>query len=159
MELNIHNQDNVMTECTHPLYLSGKCAICGTPEPTPGRVQIQLTFNRVACAVHLEPLRAKWPEGYAKFCVDALGLVMADDLFCASVRGEIDCVNDALDEVPLCCRLSAEQLLELMGQCAPLHTARCCNCDAMISCFTMLRKVYPKKIKRSNICLSCFYKK
>jgi len=86
--------------------------------------EIHLSFDRVLCPVHGEPLRAQWPNGYATLLVKLFERVAMREPFAdeqAAYRRErtdgerltdAEVIEALLDRKPLCCRVSAEEMLK-----------------------------------------------
>lgn len=93
--------------------------------------RVNLTFERALCPMHGEPFREGWPAGYVQWLLPALDAVMAQEGFKAYASGEVEKVNRLLDQKPLCCRLSAEKLLELYVACGVGKRSVCNGCSKL----------------------------
>ena len=71
--------------------------------------KLDLTFERVLCDRHGEPLRARRPNGYPLFVVQAMAALSDDptmqgDMIRLIGSDPAETMGNVLDEKPLCCR-------------------------------------------------------
>lgn len=123
-------------------------------------VQISLTIPRVCCPLHRQAFHSQWPDGYMTFAHTALHVVMSDALFAASVQGKVESVDKALDKLPLCCRLSNDELVKILSSNVRLNYLTCETCREYVQCFKWSRPKYPRGVKvvHRAICVKCFCK-
>lgn len=89
---------------------------------------INLEPRRVICALHGEPFRERWPEGYTQFVLVAIDRVLNQDGFAAYADGKVEAINALLDARPLCCRMSPEHRLEAYARCGVGRDGFCRVC-------------------------------
>lgn len=75
--------------------------------------QLEMTFDRVFCSRHGEPLRAAWPAGYGMAVLEMFRILNEDEAFQKECGGEVQNIGEALDKKPMCCRLSQKQMLRV----------------------------------------------
>lgn len=84
-------------------------------EPTEQRPQIEMTVENTWCAVHLEPFRAKWPEGYMVANVLMFAAFSANKDVQNYCNGDAMKLNVALSEFgPVCCLIKAQDLSDIV---------------------------------------------
>jgi len=98
-----------------------------------------ISSKRMYCALHGEPFRERYPMGVPIFTVKAFQIVSGLDSFTKRVSelsgkpiGELDpkLMAKALDEKPLCCWLSPDQLVGVYRECDIGVLAICNACGA-----------------------------
>jgi hypothetical protein len=107
---------------------------------------IEMTIRRVVCVVHGEPLRAKWPMGYAMMVLKLFELVIgskstdaSQDKVWKDARRALKLGADAevpskegmeaaFDHKPLCCRVPPGTLERLYESSGIGERARCVVC-------------------------------
>ena len=76
--------------------------------------RIDLTYQRVACSQHAEPFRADWPVGFPEFALQLFDEVTP--MIAVETPGTPDAaatIEAALDEIPLCERVSRTTLIRV----------------------------------------------
>lgn len=71
------------------------------------------------CRLHGVVFKPKWPEGFPTFTIKAWERVMRQEGFAAQARAGEDAIatiEGLLDKKPLCCRLSQEDLREVLTE-------------------------------------------
>lgn len=96
----------------------------------PDKPLLDFTFERVFCSRHGEPFRANWPSGYPTFMLAAwektkLMEQAPPDL---PLQEAMDWAKARLDEQPLCCRFTREELLKLYLGARKWKRRICGNC-------------------------------
>lgn len=117
------------------------------PDPRPpdqrDRPLVRMTNERIACVLHMEPFRKRWPAGWAIFAVTVFQGALANDATVADIRKyhglapdvevDISMIEGALDRKPACCRITPAQLKAAYLASKVGHLGRCrpCNRKAM----------------------------
>lgn len=118
--------------------------------------QIELPHTRVICGRHGEPFRAEWPKGYALFCVNGLKAVMESESFTKECGGDVDLVNGLLDQKPICCRLSPDELVSLYESCGIGHLGTCAACYQEKMTVPIRDLNFWGRVRRTvRLCLQC----
>lgn len=117
---------------------------------------IDLSTERVVCPRHAEPFFRHWPEGYPTFALGAIGTLMEDRGFAEMVGGNIDKVNEILDQRPICERISGPNLMRLYLSSEIGRERRCDLCHED-SIGTPFRMGQPDGSIRTyhHVCFSC----
>lgn len=98
---------------------------------------LEITPERVICSLHGEPFREQWPKGYSEMVVAAIDHVLDSDGFrgdaknlCAEgvEKPGVREMTAALDLLPVCCRLTSDQLLKAYKAAKIGRTKRCKLC-------------------------------
>jgi len=96
---------------------------------------IQMSFERIFCARHGEPLKPSWPSGYAIMMVGLFDEVFRKrDTLAEAVaatgdeRPDPQIIEALLDVTPACCRVSSEILLRLYNEADFGVVAKCRGC-------------------------------
>lgn len=76
--------------------------------------QVNFSLKRDWCPWHLEPFRARWPEGFATAMVEMAKLVFADDRVVRMSDGHAERLDAVVAECsPLCCFLGPARLRQI----------------------------------------------
>ncbi len=86
--------------------------------------RLNIIPTRVACAVHLEPYRPKWPFGYPTFSMRLIDATLSDESFLK----EVENIEAALDARPACERVYPATLLAAYEQSQIGVVRRCEVC-------------------------------
>jgi len=82
-------------------------------------VSVELDWS-LWCSRHLEPLRAKWPEGAVIAMVELFKAAAADDRVIAAAGGDADNLTAVLHVIaPVCCYLGDAVVAQIMAAAAP----------------------------------------
>lgn len=98
---------------------------------------IVLEPHRVICALHGEPFRAAWPDGYIPFLLHATDAVLGQEGFAAYAEGKVENINQMLDQRPLCCRMSPDDRLEAYAKSKIARPGFCRVCRNTASVVTI----------------------
>ncbi len=118
---------------------------------------IDLTFERVHCSRHGEPLRSQWPTGYAVMMIKLFEAVFRDQATLADNKRDEDDrtdpekMHDLLDDTPMCCRVSDAKLLEIYTDAGFGVVAKCkvCRRKRIGSSYTTSIKTF------THLCFEC----
>ena len=86
--------------------------------------KIELSTKRVGCDVHVQ-FADKWPEGYIKFSIILINLWFK---YGSNIPAAIENIEKILDKIPICCRVSDEQLMKAYKGCGIGRMKRCTVC-------------------------------
>lgn len=108
-------------------------------EPTPpppfsdGTPMIVMSFHRVLCPRHGEIFRENWPSGYPIFMVEAFGsLKLREEVpLELSIEDHNKWIEKHLDEKPMCCRYTRDELLKLFLNARKWKRRLCINCKEL----------------------------
>ena len=129
-------------------------------QPHPDIPVLDLKPTQVICSLHGEPLRAKWPHGYAAFCIIGFRKVLDVPEVLKASGGEISKVPAMLEVTPICCRLGSTGLLEVYREVqatgGPWVMAYCefCHKHGLGGSFEATN-YWRRKIKFKHVCLEC----
>jgi len=136
----------------------------GQTQPA-GKPTVNFDIPTTVCPLHGEVFRAEWPRGWLQFCLEGFQRLMADEDFTGELvemgadparpfSDQVDVINRAFGQRPLCCRLkdvSEEALLETYLKSDHWATKAC------VVCF-MVRQGAPFRSAEKNyrhVCLEC----
>ena len=119
---------------------------------------INLSFERVFCSRHGEPLRSAWPAGYPIVLAKLFDDVFRQRETLAEARkasGEDKpdpkLIESLLDVTPLCCRVSDRRMVEIYKYAGFGVKAKCSNCRRK-----RLGAPYKTTISsRTHVCFDC----
>jgi hypothetical protein len=109
----------------------------------PPKQYVDVPLQRVCCARHGEPFRAKWPAGYLPFALMGIEYLLQQDGYFQHDLAKLQeggadhraAMEQLLDRKPVCCRLPSRVLLQhyMRAGCfvaeQPVFTdAKCFNC-------------------------------
>jgi hypothetical protein len=94
----------------------------------PNQPTINMEFHRCFCAVHGEPFREQWPKGYVSFVLPAMQAVLEQEGFRAYAGGDVEKINELLDQRPVCCRLSPDRLCQAYVESGVGVQGKCVCC-------------------------------
>lgn len=103
-------------------------------EPAPDRPTLDITAARVVCKYHGEPLRPRWPRGYATFASSVLQHAFVSIAKELKIKpGQVEAfdpakIEGALDEIPACCRTPDDALLKIYADAKVGRSRRCKVC-------------------------------
>jgi len=131
--------------------------IVGKGRPTDdGPSQIELSHDRVACARHNEPFRDDWPNGYGVFATELATEVLNDEEFIEAVDGEVEQIEAALDEKPLCERVSKTTLIYIYTKTEIGSLDRCAMCREVRLGTPYTMRISPSDTRRvPHLCFTC----
>lgn len=130
-----------------------------------------LSFDRVFCHIHSEPFTSQWPRGYPAWIT--LGFEEwsdSEDFHISCLVGNEEAtkeekariIEDALDGMPMCCRMGRDSIMKVWKKIAnlgggPWKKAFCKSCKAF-SLGTPYRHTDPKTKKYTvlkHLCMWC----
>lgn len=125
-----------------------------------------MTPDRVACAAHRAPFRAKWPMGWALFTTLAFRRLGATGAFGGGPAGDplanARHIESVLDAEPACCRLGHGEVMKLYDEAQEAHggalwpTKLCAKCHRLAACAVVPTAPHAraKRVERP-LCLWC----
>ena len=116
-----------------------------------GRLPIELTFDRVACQLHGEPFRATWPNGWPVFAVFLLKHLVNTGFAHAPVPD----VEAKLDELPACCRVPDDVLLEAYAHSGIGSLLCCTNCETIALGAPFSFAKGGREVTLDHLCFDC----
>lgn len=134
--------------------MSDPTTTTGAPSHPPNETGVQLRFAMVFCTWHGEPLRVKWPQGYAKATLALFQTVLDQKEFQQECDGDPTRINSALWERPLCCRVSDRQLLDVYRQIGIGERGFCVLCRKK-AWGTLCRVASEVMFAQVHVCFRC----
>lgn len=123
---------------------------------------INMTLQRALCPRHGEHFRPQWPKGYMIFVVKARSILLKLESFAQAVANadggfDVRKIEAALDSMPMCCRLTPEDLCGILNDCGIGKIGVCGACGRVATgteYFTQ-HPSEPLPKKYANVCFQC----
>jgi hypothetical protein len=130
--------------------------------------QIMVTPERVCCAAHLEPLRWKWPDGFATFSLAMLQPALASDGLQRAVRAlvrrpggklPVEMVNQVFEKRPMCFYLTRDELRDALVESGVTRKQRCDVCGHIergAPCRVKMAPGSAAEFAEQTLCVNCW---
>lgn len=118
-------------------------------------VPVDLTYDRVLCAQHGEPLRQSWPDGFLALAETLFESLTGTDGF-DLIGGNTRLIHESLDRSPICERIDKLTLLRAYQAAGfgIIDTCSLCGDSAMGTSY--LTQVSPTTTNRyPHLCFRC----
>ena len=107
-----------------------------------GPSELVLTHKRSFCTLHMVPFKREWPLGFSKATLALLEMWMQDpeakrEIDAGGPTAFYDTIHKLLDEKPLCCRVTKQELLHAYMDSGISHQVKCYGCKCSRPGFQM----------------------